>query len=278
MTGNQIWVDGESATRVPADDRGFLLADGVFETLWCSDGQLHCLELHRQRLCRGLAVLGFPACDALADEALGQALDIVSEHATSAAVVRVTVTRGSAPRGYTPPESPVPRIVVGLYPSNEASFRPLTLGWSTVRWARQPFYAGNKLLARTEQVLAAQQAVEQGVDDVLMCGDTGQVISSSCANILVRFGRELLTPMLDGVGISGTRLRYVRETLAARHQLTVRDVHLSPEDLGDADEIMLCNSVRGIQGVTSLGAHHWDDHDLAEALHHDLFTLGGAPA
>lgn len=275
MTGNQFWVDGRAATQLPVDDRGFLLADGAFETLWCGNGTLHCAGLHRQRLSAGLTVLGFPDSDTLAARALGQAADVIDVQAITNAIVRVTVTRGSAARGYKPPERPTPRIVLAVYPADAAPFRPLTLGWATLRWGQQPLFAGNKLLARTEQVLAAQQALEQSVDDVLMCDPAGQVVSSSCANILVRFGRELLTPILDGVGISGTRLRFVRETLAPRRQLTLRDVHLTPEDLGDADEVMLCNSVRGIQAVASLGASRWDDHDLAEALHRDLLALGG---
>ena len=57
-------------------------------------------------------------------------------------------------------------------------------------WAHQPQLAGLKLLARTEQVLAAQEAAAQQWDDALMLDAQDHVISSTRGNIFAFFGGQ----------------------------------------------------------------------------------------
>ncbi|HKR87694.1 MAG TPA: aminotransferase class IV, partial [Phenylobacterium sp.] len=81
--------------RFPADDRGFTLGDGLFETLLARRGELVRPEAHLDRLTAGCATLGLPAPDrafaerlmrrALADAGLGE----------QRAAVRLTLTAGS---------------------------------------------------------------------------------------------------------------------------------------------------------------------------------------
>src|SRR5438132_1304865 len=49
---------------VPVDDRGLLLADGLFETILARHGELVLFDAHLARMTRGCAVLGLPAPDA----------------------------------------------------------------------------------------------------------------------------------------------------------------------------------------------------------------------
>lgn len=271
MRSSQFWVDGIEAAGLPADDRGLLLADGVFETLWWDGVRLLYSEFHEARLIHGLTVLRFQEPEQQARDAL-TSLQTVLEGAAAlvTGVVRLTLTRGSGPRGYRPPTTANARAIVAFYPAETSGFQPLRLGWSEIRWSYQPLFASAKLLARTEQVLAAAQALEQGVDDVLMMDTEAHVISSSCANVLARFGQQLLTPKLEGLGIAGTRLAVIRDYIAARHGLSVRDVSLSREDLLDADEVLLCNAVRGVQCAAQLESREWHDFALGLALHDDL--------
>nr|MBA3811753.1 4-amino-4-deoxychorismate lyase [Caulobacteraceae bacterium] len=46
---------------IAVDDRGFLLGDGLFETLLWSGGALHRFDAHVARLTAGCAALGLPA-------------------------------------------------------------------------------------------------------------------------------------------------------------------------------------------------------------------------
>ena len=92
-----IWIDGEPATALPLPDRGLEFGDGLFETLLLRRGQLLFSELHLQRLQAGLQVLGFPDCLEQARRYLVQAAAQLDYHKWAA--LRLTLTRGSAPRG-----------------------------------------------------------------------------------------------------------------------------------------------------------------------------------
>ncbi|MBE7213377.1 MAG: aminotransferase class IV, partial [Gluconacetobacter diazotrophicus] len=97
-----IWLNGRllpaAEAAIPPDDRGLLLADGLFETIRLSGGGPAHPLAHLARLRAGAAVLGIPVpfpdpvlLDALASTAWSNALPDGS--------LRLTLTRGPGPRG-----------------------------------------------------------------------------------------------------------------------------------------------------------------------------------
>ena len=155
------WVDGAVTDRVPADDRGLNYADGAFETLACEDGSIQCLSLHHRRLADAFEVLSFSDPVALATDTFEQAAALLAgvDHT---GVARLTVTRGSGPRGYAPSAAAKPRCILVAHEVSDQTSTPLQCGIARTRWAAQPQLAGLKLLARTEQVLAASEALRRG--------------------------------------------------------------------------------------------------------------------
>ena len=55
---------------IPADDRGFTLGDGLFETILFVDGAPRLWGEHFDRLARGCAVLGLPKPDIFVSDQL----------------------------------------------------------------------------------------------------------------------------------------------------------------------------------------------------------------
>jgi len=246
------WVDGVAADMVPADDRGLHYADGAFETLSCHAGRIQHEGLHRSRLSRALAALGVTSAAEQSARLLAEAGQCL-EAARHAGIARLTVTRGSGPRGYAPPEAPQIRSILRAYPRPESSHTELRCGLAATRWATQPQLSGLKLLARTEQVLAAGEGVADGWDDMVMLDSDDYVISSSRANLFMLFGEQVVTPCLDRCGIAGTR----RELLLTEilpgmgYAAEIRPISL-PECLS-ADALIATNSVSGVTPVTQLG-------------------------
>ncbi|HRX38040.1 MAG TPA: aminotransferase class IV, partial [Parvularculaceae bacterium] len=117
----KVWLNGEirdSSAAIDAGDRGFLLGDGAFETLYVEKGRPAFLAEHLARLRFGLGVLQIPAPAALAS--LG---DIIRRLAAETnlqekASARITVTRGSGRRGLAFPsaEEASPTLLVTLSP------------------------------------------------------------------------------------------------------------------------------------------------------------------
>ena len=246
------WVDGVAADTVPADDRGLNYADGAFETLSCHEGRIELKDLHQNRLTRALIALHIRDAAEQSAHLFADAGRCI-EAARHTGIARLTVTRGSGPRGYAPPESPQLRSILRAYPGPVSSYSELRCGIAATRWAAQPQLAGLKLLARTEQVLAAAEAASDGWDDMVMLDSDDHVISSSRGNLFMLFGEKIVTPCLDVCGIAGTR----RELLLTKILPTIDcPVEVRPILLAEclsADALITTNSVSGVTPVTQLG-------------------------
>jgi branched-chain amino acid aminotransferase len=111
-----IWINGErmrpDALHLSARDRGFTLADGLFETMHLFHGTVFRLDRHLRRLTRGLAALGIPARSELRD----WVLDAVDAAGDVEAGVRLTVTRGPGAAGVAPPADVRPTVTVTVNP------------------------------------------------------------------------------------------------------------------------------------------------------------------
>ena len=245
------WVDGVAADTVPADDRGLNYADGAFETLSCHEGCIQHEDLHRSRLTRALTALQVTGAAGQGERLFTEAARCL-ETARHTGVARLTVTRGSGPRGYTPPEPPQLRSILRAYPRPESHSR-LRCGIATTRWATQPQLAGLKLLARTEQVLAAGEAAAGGWDDMVMLDSDDHVISSSRANLFMLFGGKVATPCLDRCGIAGTRRELMLTKLLPAMNCAVEIRPISLAECLSADALVTTNSVSGVTPITQLG-------------------------
>ena len=246
------WVDGVAAETVPADDRGLHYADGAFETLSCHEGCIQHEDLHRGRLTRALTALGVPTATQQGERLFEEAGRCL-ETARHTGIARLTVTRGSGPRGYAPPAPPQLRSILRASARPSSPLSALRCGIATTRWASQPQLAGLKLLARTEQVLAAGEAAAGGWDDMLMLDSDEHVISSSRANLFMLFGDKVATPCLDRCGIAGTRRELLLTELLPAMDCVVEIRPISLAECLSADALVTTNSVSGVTPITQVG-------------------------
>ena len=246
------WVDGVAADTLPADDRGLNYSDGAFETLSCHEGRIQHEDLHRSRLTRALTALGVTSASEQGERLFALARRCL-KNARHTGVARLTITRGSGPRGYTPPELPQLRSILSAYPQPESSHSALRCAVASTRWATQPQLAGLKLLARTEQVLAAAEAAAAGWDDMVMLDSDDHVISSSRANLFMLLDKKVTTPCLDRCGIAGTRRELLLTQIlpALNHVFEIRPITLA--ECLSADALITTNSISGVTPITQLG-------------------------
>lgn len=100
----KLWLNGnlvsDDQARIRIDDRGFLLGDGVFETIAVRDFEPLRLDRHLARLAQGLRVCGITPAFSRDDlqTAVRQTAD---ENAIEHGTLRLTISRGPAPRGRT---------------------------------------------------------------------------------------------------------------------------------------------------------------------------------
>ncbi|MGD8378771.1 MAG: aminodeoxychorismate lyase [Gammaproteobacteria bacterium] len=249
------WVDGRPATTIPVTDRGLQFGDGLFETLAVVDGRVLWFERHLQRLAAGCLRLGLSMPDArlLAGELTAAAAGL------ERAVMKLLVTRGDGGRGYRPPVGGGSRRILCLreWPNGlrRHAGQGLRLDFAATRLADQPLLAGLKHLGRQEQVLASLEPQWQGdrVDELLMCDGQDRVVEGTRSNLFVVEADRLLTPGLERNGVAGIMRGLVMEA-AVREEIRVVETDLARDRLGNARELMVCNAVMGLQGVTALAS------------------------
>ena len=246
-------VDGELSDVVPASDRGLAYGDGVFETLAVRGGAPGLWQAHMDRLGRGCERLGLPTP--------AQA-GLLREVKTVAAgqprcVVKIILTRGSAGRGYAPPESVQPLRMVSAHPWPERIREDQQSGVEAVvcatRLALQPALRGIKHLNRLEQVLAAAELAGHPGKHGVMLNTEGYVIAGVSANLFAVADGQLLTPRMDRCGVHGV----LRDLLLRHHAGRCERRRISLELLEEADEVFFCSAIRGIVPVRAIDEHRW---------------------
>lgn len=240
---------------VPPDDRGLNYGDGLFETMRVAIGRIPLLDGHLRRLISGCRRLRIPAPER----------EALLEAAASAAaglddgVVKLIVTRGSGGRGYRPPETPSPRIMVSAHEAPDAPRHWYREG-IRVRICATPIgrssaTAGLKHLGRLEQVLASAE-LEGDEAEGLMLDENGLVIEGTRCNLFIVARRRLLTPRIDMSGVDGVMRALVRD-LAPGIDLECREEAIGLDQLRGASEILLTNSVLGVLPVTQIPSLDW---------------------
>ena len=262
-----LFIDGRAAASLPLPDRGFAYGDGLFETLLVRGSTPAFLELHADRLEAGLGLLAMPVPPWR--DHLAASLAAFDAPAAQWLTLRLTVTRGDGPRGYAPPAPPLPRTVIELAPAPLdplAAPEPLHTALARLRWARQPALAGLKHLNRLEQVLAARECAERGLDELLVCDTADNLVATTRGNLFLLRDGALATPDLGACGIAGTRRRLLIDTLAPALGLAVEVTTLGPAALAGADALFCCNSLRGIVPVGQHEQRQWSAHPVIGQL------------
>lgn len=249
----------EGSVRVAAlapGNRGLAYGDGLFETMRAHRGALPWWDAHWARLAHGGARLGI----ALPDETFVRAQAGALFADGGAGVLKLLVVRGGAARGYAPVAGAAPAWQLSRHPLPEAPPPAgLRLHWCETRLALQPALAGLKHCNRLEQVLARAESDAAGCDEGLVRDTDGNVVSATSANLFVLREGCWRTPPVDRCGVAGTCRAHLLPALGAT------EARLSVEDVEGADAVVLCNAVRGILPVASLGSRRWPPAGAAVA-------------
>jgi len=244
-----VWrTDGVTSETVPIDDRGFQYGDGLFETIAVRRGVPRYLDAHLRRLAAGIARLGMPRApeSALADEVTSLAAGC------DFGVAKIIITRGSGPRGYRAPASPVPRRMVGIVTSEPAPRqhyeRGIGLRLCRTRISTNQATAGIKTLGRLDQVLARSEWDDPQIAEGLMLDAEGCVVSGTMSNFFFVRDECLCTPSLASAGVAGIMRAAVMEQ-ALDVGIAVRETRVHCKDLREDDELFVTNSQIGIWPV-----------------------------
>lgn len=263
-TSPLIWVNGELDHQLSALDRGLAYGDGLFETCRLHNGRIPLWSRHLQRLLASSAVFAIELNTKQLESWVDTALALLREQNIRQGTFKLILTRGVGGRGYQQPHRVAPTIVLMVQPDNlellTARPTPARLKVCRMRLGRNRVLAGHKHLNRLESVLARAEWQDNTFDEGLMLDDRANVIEATSHNVFIYRKGCWHTPVLDESGVAGVMRQLVLDELAPRCGVRVTVAPLSLDAVYSAEEVMLCNSNRGVRPVAAIA-------DDAGALH-----------
>ena len=234
-------------------DRGFLYGDGLFETLRLYQGRPFRWAQHLERLQRGAAILNLSLPFDSA-RLRGFVDDLVSTNQMPEAVLRIAVSRGVGPRGYSPQDAGPPTWVMSLHPApvldpaNPPCWRLMRSSFAVPAGER---LARAKHASRLVHVLARAEAEAKGFDDALLLTPVGEVVETTGANLFWIEHGTVCTPPLSSGALAGVTRGVVLE-LCATHGIRCAERSISVEALVRTDTVFLTQTVWETVSVQSI--------------------------
>lgn len=239
---------------VHIEDRGFQLADGVYEVWAVFGGKLADAEGHFARLERSLSELEIdePMSRRALQTVIGQVLRL---NRIREGLVYLQVTRGAAPRDHAYPDPPVaPTLVLTAKPVNRAATEAKAAKGIKVktvpetRWGRCDI----KTIGLLPNAMARQAAKEEGAGEAWFVDAQGFVTEGAASNawIVTEEGvlvtRDLKANILRGV------TRYTLMDVISTSNLKVEERAFTPREALRAREAFITGAGALVMPVTHI--------------------------
>ncbi len=253
-----VYVNGtylpEEDAKISIFDRGFLMADGVYEVTSVLGGKLIDFAGHCKRLARSLSELDM-AAPATDDELLAIHRELVAVNGVTDGMVYLQITRG-APGDrdfvFPDPATTPPTLVLftqskpGLAEHPAAASGMKVISIPDIRWGRRDIKTVQLLYPSMGKMMARKA----GCDDAWMVED-GFVTEGTSNNTYIVRGNRIITRHLSSDILQGiTRAAVLR--LAAEAQMEVEERPFTIDEAKAADEAFFTSASAFVMPVVEI--------------------------
>ena len=241
---------------ISANSRGLRFGDGLFETIKSINSQLAFVDEHFARLWKGLQVLQFTIPKQFTPDHLEQEIQTLLKKNghSKLARVRLTVFRGDGGLFDTTDHKPNYLVQSWALPDETGSWNSngLVLGIYTDAKKSCDILSNLKHNNFLPYAMAALHAKKEKWNDAVLLNTEGSLCDTSIANIFLIKDEVVYTPALTEGCIAGVMRRNLIEKLTAAGYKLVEG-KVSVDELLDADEVFLTNSIYNLRWVQSIG-------------------------
>lgn len=253
-----VYVNGdylpETEAKVSIFDRGFLMADGVYEVTSVLGGKLIDFDGHRVRLERSLNELDMQKPAAF-DDLLEIHRELVRVNGIEDGMIYLQVTRGSAgDRDFAFPDEETTKPTLVLFTQNKPGLANTpaaktgikVISIEDIRWGRRDI----KTVQLLYPSMGKMMAKKAGCDDAWMVED-GAVTEGTSNNAYIVKGNRIITRQLSHDILHGiTRaavLRFAREA-----QMEVEERAFTIAEAQEADEAFITSASAFVMPVVEI--------------------------
>ena len=253
-----VYVNGdyvlENEAKISIFDRGFLMADGVYEVTSVLGGKLIDFDGHAKRLERSLSELDMAAPISM-DDLLSVHRELVAKNEITDGLVYLQITRGApADRDFAfpDPETTPSSIVLftqnkpGLADSPAAQKGMKVISIEDVRWGRRDI----KTVQLLYPSMGKMMAKKAGADDAWMVQD-GHVTEGTSNNAYIVKGNTIITRPVSNEILHGiTRAAVLR--FAKEAQMVVEERLFTIDEAKEADEAFITSASTFVMPVVEI--------------------------
>jgi|TARA_B110000908_G_scaffold31725_1_gene37783 D-alanine transaminase len=252
-----VYLNGEyvaeNEAKVSIFDRGFLMADGVYEVTTVLDGKLIDFDGHAIRLARSLSELGM-GNPISKDDLLEVHRELVWLNEIDQGMIYLQITRGAPDdRDFAFPPTDTPQTIV-LFTQNKPTLADNPVAKKGIkvisiedqRWARRDI----KTVQLLYPSMGKMMAKAAGCDDAWMVED-GHVTEGTSNNAYIIKGDTIITRHLGNEILHGiTRAAVLRFAKEAQMQVAERSFTIA--EAQDADEAFITSASTFVMPVVEV--------------------------
>ncbi|MBV9653648.1 MAG: D-amino-acid transaminase [Acetobacteraceae bacterium] len=241
----------QAEASVHIEDRGYQLADGIYEVVYVNGGRLIDEALHLDRMERSLREIRVrvPMDRGALQHVLRQ---VLRRNRVRDGLLYMQVTRGVAPREHAFPAAPIaPSIVVTVrrlpaFPRDAAANAGSAITYPDERWARCDI----KSTALLPNVLARQAAKERGAVEAILIDRDGMVTEGAATSVWAVAAGDVLRTRALGPTILPGCTRAALIGLMRDAGIAFEERAVSEAELREANEVFLTSASSFVKPVT----------------------------
>ena len=240
---NGTWKKASIST-VPLNDSGFLLGDGLFETIRFDNKTLFKPEKHLERLYLGLQIIHIylESSDAKILEILNK---IIQKNELESGLLRLMVTRGNVEGPPWKHEGPA-SIYINIRPlSNEPDLPVKVIFYPETKYPIIRFTPAIKSLNYIGNMLAKKDAEKDDAFEPVFYNRDGFITECAIRNIFFIQGKTLFTPDTK-LGVLPGVMRNTILSIAKEINLTTKETNIPIESINEMDESFISSTGIGL--------------------------------
>jgi branched-chain amino acid aminotransferase len=238
--------------RLSPGQAGLICGWGIFTTMRISRGQAFAYERHWRRLEKDAGITHIPMPYTAAKVRV-HLHEVIRANQVTDGCARIYLIYNDV--GFWQSDEERPQTDLIIYSASLPEYRePIRLGLQEHgRHAASPL-AGVKSTSWLPNVWAVAEAQRQGLDEVVLLNERGEIAECTAANIFVVKSGKVYTPPLNSGCLEGVT-RGILFEIAPEAGVAVMQQTLRPEDLFSADEVFISSTNRNLLGVGEIAGH-----------------------
>jgi branched-subunit amino acid aminotransferase/4-amino-4-deoxychorismate lyase len=252
INNNGVILTNDAPT-IHAGNRGHVYGDGVFESIRIMNGVPLNIENHIRRLLEGAKAIKIRPASYFTSEFFKEKIMELTQRSQITEGGRCRISLDRVTGGAYKPESNEATYFIEIYPYETNNFELNSKGLEVDQYTdikkQKNFLSNFKTKSGLIYVMAAINATDRKLDDVLIQNDRGGILESSSCNLFVVSNGVLYTPGLEEGCLAGT-MRMLIINLALANGIKVYECNILPQNLLAADEIFFTNAIRGVNWVS----------------------------